>query len=205
MPGDFDSAHPGVWHRPSDRRGPDGACWRRRSGGGALAAAVSRAGALGLIGGGYGDAAWLAEQFAQAERRPDRVRQELLARCRTERIEPPAAQRIDRIVRSALHQAEQMLSLRIASRLAAQVARRLEALVVVGDDEDGDGRGVLALVKSVPGNVSLETMLTEIGKLEAGHDGGQPGWRGRCCCWSSWAWPRPPGSIGCCARPACPS
>jgi nitronate monooxygenase len=31
--------------------------------GGALAAAVTRAGGLGLIGGGYGDADWLAEQF----------------------------------------------------------------------------------------------------------------------------------------------
>jgi nitronate monooxygenase len=34
--------------------------------GGALAAAVTRAGGLGLIGGGYGDAAWLEEQFAAA-------------------------------------------------------------------------------------------------------------------------------------------
>ena len=31
--------------------------------GGALAAAVSRAGGLGLIGGGYGDAAWIGAQF----------------------------------------------------------------------------------------------------------------------------------------------
>jgi nitronate monooxygenase len=36
------------------------------AGGGALAAAVSRAGGLGLIGGGYGDPAWLAEQFNAA-------------------------------------------------------------------------------------------------------------------------------------------
>jgi nitronate monooxygenase len=35
--------------------------------GGALAAAVSRAGGLGLIGGGYGDAAWLDQQFALAQ------------------------------------------------------------------------------------------------------------------------------------------
>lgn len=35
--------------------------------GGALAAAVSRAGGLGLIGGGYGDPAWLEQQFALAE------------------------------------------------------------------------------------------------------------------------------------------
>lgn len=37
------------------------------AGGGALAAAVSRAGGLGLIGGGYGDPSWLEEQFAAAE------------------------------------------------------------------------------------------------------------------------------------------
>jgi nitronate monooxygenase len=39
-------------------------------GGGALAAAVSRAGGLGLIGGGYGDPEWIDEQFeaAQGER-----------------------------------------------------------------------------------------------------------------------------------------
>lgn len=36
------------------------------AGGGALAAAVSRAGGLGLIGGGYGDPAWLKEQFDAA-------------------------------------------------------------------------------------------------------------------------------------------
>lgn len=36
------------------------------AGGGALAAAVSRAGGLGLIGGGYGDPTWLAQQFAAA-------------------------------------------------------------------------------------------------------------------------------------------
>ena len=34
------------------------------AGGGALAAAVSRAGGLGLIGGGYGDGAWIEQQFA---------------------------------------------------------------------------------------------------------------------------------------------
>ncbi len=36
------------------------------AGGGALAAAVTAAGGLGLIGGGYGDPAWLEEQFIAA-------------------------------------------------------------------------------------------------------------------------------------------
>jgi nitronate monooxygenase len=35
--------------------------------GGALAAAVTRAGGLGIIGGGYGDPTWLEEQFAAAQ------------------------------------------------------------------------------------------------------------------------------------------
>lgn len=38
--------------------------------GGRLAAAVSQAGALGLIGGGYGDADWLSEQFTHAGNQP---------------------------------------------------------------------------------------------------------------------------------------
>lgn len=38
--------------------------------GGALAAAVTAAGGLGLIGGGYGDAAWLEAQFAEAKNQP---------------------------------------------------------------------------------------------------------------------------------------
>lgn len=38
--------------------------------GGRLAAAVSRAGGLGLIGGGYGDAGWLSEQLALIEQQP---------------------------------------------------------------------------------------------------------------------------------------
>lgn len=36
------------------------------AGGGALAAAVTRAGGLGLIGGGYGDGAWIEQQFTAA-------------------------------------------------------------------------------------------------------------------------------------------
>ena len=60
---------------------------------------------------------WLAASVCQAERRADRVRGELLTRCRAERIEPPSAGRCDRIIRSALHQAEQALTLRVTARL----------------------------------------------------------------------------------------
>jgi hypothetical protein len=54
---------------------------------------------------------------AQAERRPEQVRAELLTRCMEERIEPPARTRIERITASALHQGEETLFARVAGRL----------------------------------------------------------------------------------------
>jgi hypothetical protein len=46
---------------------------------------------------------WLACSVCEAERRSKLVRNELLVRCRTERLEPPAAGQVERIVRSALY------------------------------------------------------------------------------------------------------
>jgi Domain of unknown function (DUF4158) len=114
---------------------------------------------------------WLAAHVAKAERNPDRVREELARRCRAERIEPPAPARVTRIVRSALHSAEEAWFTVIAARAGTEASARVIALVDDdgmddgGDDENQDS--VLALVKSVPGNVSLNSMLTEIRKLEA--------------------------------------
>jgi hypothetical protein len=71
---------------------------------------------------------WLAVNVCEAERRPELMRDELLVRCRAERIEPPTASRIDRIVRSALHQAEQTLTARIVGRLPVDAASRLRRL-----------------------------------------------------------------------------
>jgi Domain of unknown function (DUF4158) len=133
---------------------------------------------------------WLAAHVTHAERDRDKVRAELLRRCQAERIEPPAPDRVTRIVRSALHKAEQKWFTVIASRIAAAGATgRVVALAgaedgglagiiegtgdedeeedsVVGDDEE-DQDSALALVKSVPGNVSLNSMLTDVRKLQA--------------------------------------
>jgi TnpA family transposase len=109
---------------------------------------------------------WMAEHVAGVERRDHRVREELLARCRMQLIEPPSADRVSEITRSALYRAEQALLGLIAERVDRAVVERLEALIAVSDDDD-DGEDVLALIKAAPGNVSLDTMLVEIAKLEA--------------------------------------
>jgi hypothetical protein len=124
---------------------------------------------------------WLASQVAHAERDPGQVQEELTRRCRQERIELPAAGRVTRIVRSALHSAEEAWFTVIAGRCGPQVTARLLALIApdAGADpavevDEEDAGSVLALVKSVPGNVSLESMLAEIRKLTAIRAAGLP-------------------------------
>jgi hypothetical protein len=112
-------------------------------------------------------ACWLATHVAESERREDRVRGDLLARCHRELIEPPSADRVTEIVRSALYQAEQALLTRIVGCLDPGAVSRLEALVAVQDDPDDDHPDVLARVKTDPGNVSLDSLLAEVAKLTA--------------------------------------
>ena len=136
---------------------------------------------------------WLVEHVTQVERGAERVREHLRARCRAEKIEPPTAGRVDRMVRSALRRGEELLFGRVTSRLSEPVRARLLGLIAPAgtDDEDGDPT-ILASIRSDPGNVSLNTMLTEIAKLEAVRAVGVPvdvfadvapkivtGWRGR--------------------------
>ncbi|MGW6235453.1 DUF4158 domain-containing protein [Streptomyces sp. NPDC055094] len=82
--------------------------------------------------------AYLAEHVAREERRPERVRAELLARLRAQSIEPPTPGRCDRIVKAALRAAEESLTAGISSRLTAASIRRIVSLVGDGDPVGGD-------------------------------------------------------------------
>lgn len=94
-----------------------------------------------------------------------------------EHIEAPTPGRLLRMVRSALRTAEQNWTLRISTRLDPPVKARLldlinadvEAEVDDSSEEDGTqgSETMLGLIRSMPGNVSLESMMTEISKLEA--------------------------------------
>src|SRR5260370_1454699 len=99
----------------------------------------------------------------------------LFKRMREERIEPPADGRAGRMVASALRTAELAWFAAIPSRLDAAAVGRVLALVGWGEDARGEEAGdesddpgsLLALIKSMPGNVSLESMLAEIRNLRA--------------------------------------
>ena len=112
--------------------------------------------------------AWLAEHACHRERHPERVREELLGHCRDELIEPPSANRIGRIISSALHQADTALALRISASIPPAAAALMLALIVEASDDpgrDGDGREAFAFIKSDPGDVSLKTCEEEAAKL----------------------------------------
>jgi TnpA family transposase len=114
-------------------------------------------------------AGWLAAGYAQEERRYELARGALLAELRSRSVEPPAPDRVERIVRSGLRQAEKILVSQVAGRIPGEVRARLLALVSA-DAGDGDSEadpGLLALIKASAGNVSLASMLTEISRLEA--------------------------------------
>lgn len=119
-------------------------------------------------------AVWLAEEVCQAERRVERVREELLTHCREEGIEQPAPGRIGRIIGSGLRQAEKTLVAKVSGRIPPEVAARMLALIAeAGDDDENtepdaeDGRALFALIRADPGNVSLNTTREEIAKLSA--------------------------------------
>jgi len=119
-------------------------------------------------------AAWLAGEVCQGERRPERVREELLKRCRQEGIEQPTPGRTNRIIGSGLREAEKALVAKVTGRIPAQAAARMNALIAgAGDDDDAenepgeDGRLLFAQIRDDPGNVSLATVREEVVKLAA--------------------------------------
>jgi hypothetical protein len=139
---------------------------------------------------------WLAERVCEVERRPERVRLALLAYLRDERIEPPAATRLSRMIASALERSEQKLTRRICSLVAPDAVVGMLALIAQqasdGDAERGDhergeeeqsetgegaqlgGMDAFAAIREEPGNVSVKTIAAEVAKLKVINTVGLP-------------------------------
>jgi hypothetical protein len=130
-------------------------------------------------------AEWLAANVCEKERQAGRVRVELLAHLKREQVEPPARDRIRRIIGAAMRQAEQALATRIASRVPAEAVGRMRALIAraadAGEEEDAGpwddsslfdatevtGVDAFAAIRDEPGNVSVKTIGQEAFKLGA--------------------------------------
>lgn len=108
---------------------------------------------------------WLAEEVCPIELADERQREALIARCRGERIEPPATGQIARLVGGARAAADQRFCDATLEGLPAAAIDRLEELIRGTDKADDDGLGLLAELKADPGALGLETLLAETEKL----------------------------------------
>jgi hypothetical protein len=109
-------------------------------------------------------AGWLADEVAPLELSDERLREALLTRCRTERIESPA--RVDRILGTARTAVSDQFTTSAVSRLSPATVAGLEALAGIGSNGQDPAAGAwLAELKADPGRVSRDTLRSELTKL----------------------------------------
>jgi TnpA family transposase len=118
---------------------------------------------------------WLREQAAAVGAAPDQLVALLGTRCRELSIEPPADDRIDRIVRAAIHAHDERFCDGVLSRLTPATRERLEALLRPAANESSDplsdqspatAPALLLRLRSDPGKPSLAGVQDELTKLE---------------------------------------
>ena len=118
---------------------------------------------------------WLRDQVAAVGAAPDQLLALLRTRCRELSIEPPAADRIDRIVRAAIHAHDERFCAGVLSRLAPATRARLEALLRPAANESSDppseqspapAPALLLRLRGDPGKPSLAGVQDELAKLE---------------------------------------
>jgi TnpA family transposase len=116
---------------------------------------------------------WLVEHVLAKDQNPDHLASEIANRCRTLRIEPPAPERFDRLIRSALSTFERQFCGAAAQRLSMQTCERLDSLLSPDATDDGDdasspeqARAALTGLLADPGAASLENLLEMTEKLD---------------------------------------
>lgn len=90
---------------------------------------------------------WLAREMCLVETSWERLRAALLARCREERMEPPAARPVERLLGAAEAMFEREFTTATMERLPAAAVTALQGLIAVpdpvpdGEGDSGDGAG----------------------------------------------------------------
>lgn len=123
---------------------------------------------------------WLSAQPAIYELPREGLKLLAYQRCRDMRLEPPTPERIDRLVRSAAHQAEERLCTTLLQRLPAAVRQQIDVLLGSGEgapatEPSGPPPLTLSELKADPGRPGLASVLTEIARLRRLRQVGLPG------------------------------
>jgi hypothetical protein len=108
---------------------------------------------------------WLCTKVFDHERHPERLRDLIRAECRTRAIEAPAD--IAALIDTGLLAYEAQIYTVIVARLAPDVQKRLDALLVASPDVEEEEELPLSLVRHDPGPVGVESAMNEIAKLQS--------------------------------------
>jgi hypothetical protein len=119
---------------------------------------------------------WLRGQVAAVGAVPDQLVTLLQSRCRELSLEPPAAHRVDRIVRAAIRAHDERFCAGILGRLDLSTRERLEALLrpagnqseddLPPDQTTGMMPALLLWLRGDPGKPSLASVRDALAKLE---------------------------------------
>ena len=118
---------------------------------------------------------WLRDHAVADCRDIDELTSVLEQRCRDLKIEPPGADRIDRLVRAALHAQDERFCSEIHDRLPAATRARLDALLspaaidqqaAASEELDSHVPAVLMQLRSDPGGLGVSSLQAELAKLD---------------------------------------
>ena len=117
---------------------------------------------------------WLWAQILSTTRRPDHLKEAMAQRCRELRIEPPPPERLDRLIRSAIHREDTRVGTGILHRLSTTTQAQLEAFwgpaEAPASRPDVSAptleRAVLQELRADPGRATVDHRFQESAKLE---------------------------------------
>ncbi len=129
----------------------------------------------GTVADGEALTEWLCDHAVRESRDLDRLTGELEQRCRDLKIELPATDRIERLVRAALHAHDERFCAEIHRRLPPPTRTRLDALLsaattalkgAASEEPDGSLPAVLTHLRSDPGGPSVASVQAQLARLE---------------------------------------
>jgi TnpA family transposase len=111
---------------------------------------------------------WLVRQVLPHERDVENLRLIVEGRLIQLKIEPPQRSRIERLIRSALHQSESHFFETIYQKITRQSRVELDTLLETSDleNEANSQFSLFYYLNSEPGRATLDSFLSEITKLE---------------------------------------
>lgn len=110
---------------------------------------------------------WLQDEVVAETRDTDQLRRRVRDWCQERRVELPSAERVDRIIRSAVASYDDRFCADIASQLSLETKAALDALLGSPDEE---GVAPLLMLRKSPGRPSVASVKTETAKLKLVRD-----------------------------------